>query len=494
MRFLGDRYPSLHGSNVWRIVVIAGLLLLLVLRPFPGNESLYLALCAVLFVILTVLRDRGAMSSHGQIRSWLIPCFLVLGLFESVNFLHVRGYGILGWGTWVILVLYYVFIPEKERLAFWRRVKPLGGVVAFFMFAVLIALIISPDFRFSLSQWKQFAVLFNCTPYFLLAALYCRSLTEVRRLGWVSALVGGLQAPVVFVESNNIRSIVDRLIAIGLIINDPVITGTRIMGTLDWELTAEYAALMVLLSYTLFCVSRGVVSRLVALLLLVIAIYVGIMTGTRGFIVGLAFLPVLAILNNMAERGVGRKILSMLASSAGLAFVGIVAWQIVPQTAFDQITQRLSKSGTSLTTIWMNSRGYFQADWLQIALRTPLNGQGLLQGLYIVGGTFPGFMPHSLYLWTWVAMGLMGLAALTALLGMLIARAVQSYRIASSWPEMRKWAGFLLVFMLYWVVDEFKIEAVRQMGYMYFFFTWFGVISSVYAISREFAAKREPTP
>jgi hypothetical protein len=48
--------------------------------------------------------------------------------------------------------------------------------------------------------------------------------------------------------------------------------------------------------------------------------------------------------------------------------------------------------------------------------------------------------------------------------------------------------------MLYWVVDEFKIEAVRQMGYMYFFFTWFGVISSVYAISREFAAKRELTP
>jgi hypothetical protein len=59
---------------------------------------------------------------------------------------------------------------------------------------------------------------------------------------------------------------------------------------------------------------------------------------------------------------------------------------------------------------------------------------------------------------------------------------------------MRKWTGFLLIFMLYWMMDEVKVEAVRQMGYMYFFFTWFGVISSVYAICRESASKREPAP
>jgi O-antigen ligase len=484
MHLPGDRHLSIRGLISWRIAPVVGLLLLIILFPSPGNEGIYVALCAILFAVLVILQDWRGMTRDGKIRSWLIPCFLAIGIFEPWTFSYSKGGGILSWGAWLIFALYYANMPQPERLAFWRRVKPLGRAVAFFMVAVLVGFMLSPDFRLiSMSQWLIFATFFNNAAFFMLAALYCRSLLEVRRLGWASVVVGSLQAPIAFAQYNYIGPILDRLMAIGLIGN-PYYGVRRVLGTLDIELTAEYMVLMILLNIILFRVSRTILMRLLSFFLFGTFVYTGMATGTRAFVIGLGFVPILVFLIAVRQPS-GKKSSSLLLGLIFVLLTALVVERIVPDAAFAQMAERFAQIEPNLLRAWERSRGFQQAFFIQMTLEAPLTGQGLLQGVNVVSGAFWEGTPHSLYIWTWMSLGILGLLALGALLIGLLIRAFNIYMTAHSWPEMRLWGVFFLLFMFWFVIDQAKIEAVRQVGYVHFFFTWFGVISSCYVISQE---------
>jgi O-antigen ligase len=69
--------------------------------------------------------------------------------------------------------------------------------------------------------------------------------------------------------------------------------------------------------------------------------------------------------------------------------------------------------------------------------------------------------PHSLYFWALLTYGWLGIAALTWLVVVLVARVVRAYRSRGS-PQLSAWGGIAMAALFCWLLNEAKIEFVHS--------------------------------
>jgi len=94
--------------------------------------------------------------------------------------------------------------------------------------------------------------------------------------------------------------------------------------------------------------------------------------------------------------------------------------------------------------------------------------------------------PHSLYMTTLLTAGFLGLAGLAWLLLALVAMPIScALRRRGGRTELRALGGILAVVMLVWVANEVKIEFLRQSFYVDLMAFLFGLVSSLYWLSRK---------
>jgi hypothetical protein len=242
---------------------------------------------------------------------------------------------------------------------------------------------------------------------------------------------------------------------------------------LDYELLCEYCALNLLLVLFLLARSRSLLPRLAYGGLALFVVFVLFTTVTRGGLIALA-IGVLYLMWLIRRR------LTFVGVTVGLAMVvlGALAMNayVVSSTHSGNLLERLSTSEVS-GLVPDTRKVVWSIAWERI-FQHPLIGHGPSYSLVSGGRLY--YWPHSLYLFVANNVGFIGLAVMVWLLWTLF----QMTRPVTDDLQGGDYVGSYLIVaraqMLVFLVDQIKIEYLRNTTYQFQVWLMFGLMAAAY--------------
>lgn len=266
------------------------------------------------------------------------------------------------------------------------------------------------------------------------------------------------------------------------------IKGLRVAGVFfDYELLAEFCALSMLIFWFLFTRARSTLHRVGAAALLALNTFVLFSTVTRGAIVSLT-------VAGLYLMWVQRRLIRLRAFAIGLVIVFASGWFILDYVAHHthsgNILERFEK--TEFKGAVPETRvGVWKQAWERI-LQKPVFGHGPYYAVQVVG-VERILWPHNNYLFLWHMIGIVGLGIFLWLLWTLW-QLTRGHASSLDDPDFaRAWVLTLRAMLLLFVIDQIKIEYVRNPVYPYWVWLFFGLIVASSRIVAEEGPVAEPT-
>lgn len=268
-----------------------------------------------------------------------------------------------------------------------------------------------------------------------------------------------------------------------------VMKGARMMGPFhDFELNAEFFAMSVPLILLMVARSRRLLVRSAYTFLLVADLFMLFATVTRG-----AFISLTVGMTYMAW--VSRKDLSFvrLVSLAALfiaLIVGLnsfVARYTISGSLFERIIGTTFKRGIIPENRFLSWTGAFKR-----GMEHPFIGHG--PGWDLTRSIDVSLWPHNAYLYFFNIAGILGLAAFLFLLVRLVKATLPGYGSSlTRSPLPLAFMKVLHVSLVIFIVDQIKIDYLRNEIYEYFIWLFFALIAATAAIIRK-ETRARPTP
>jgi hypothetical protein len=266
-----------------------------------------------------------------------------------------------------------------------------------------------------------------------------------------------------------------------------VMKGIRMGGPFhDFELVAEFFTLNAFLMFFMYIRSKRMLFKAMFGTLLLADLFMMFTTVTRGaifsLVIGVAYLMFLSRKDlNIVRVSIitGALVLILFVMEA------VVARYTTSGSLFERIVATTFEKGVVPT----NRVGtWFPA--FERGMRHPLFGNG--PGWDFRGGLTNFFWPHSLYLFYFNITGAFGLGAFIFLMVRVIKASMSGVKaslINSSFPEALM--KILHVMVVTFMVDQIKIEYLRNTKYTYFIWLMFGLVIATYNIIQKQKAERE---
>jgi len=168
-----------------------------------------------------------------------------------------------------------------------------------------------------------------------------------------------------------------------------------------------------------------------------------------------------------------------------IGLIGVAVAALVPSAVSSAFLGRLSLPDVSLSGNFFNRGDLYRTSWGLVG-KMPAFGYGANMNT-VFGQSWGGLIiwPHSLYMTTLLTAGFVGLPVLAWLLFGLVAMPVRCAlhrRVGGA--ELRALGSILAVVIVCWVVNEVKIEFLRQVFYVNLMAFLFGLVSSLFWLSR----------
>jgi len=340
-------------------------------------------------------------------------------------------------------------------------------------------------------------VVFNlllASAYVVLAGVFCSSLQNLRRGIVLLIGVGALQLPIVFAQAT---SLADRL-PVSLRLGTANWTGpllgrlgagpggvlARYPGSIgDYELLAEFSTLCFLLCLGLivFRLHRGRPLALYVLAGCVAA--VGWLTGTRSFVFGVVGGSLLLVILALLQPG--RRLARVWRVLLVIGLVVIALAVLVPSSVTSAYLDRFLKTNELFSGDVFNRYKLYANGWSLVGEMPTLGYGANMRTVFQQSWGQLVDWPHSLYMTTLLTAGFLGLVALAWLVVGLVAMPVScTFRRRWAQTDVRALAGILAVVIVVWVLNEAKIEFLRSSFYVDLMAFLFGLISSLFWLSR----------
>ena len=254
-----------------------------------------------------------------------------------------------------------------------------------------------------------------------------------------------------------------------------VMKGLRMMGPFhDYELVAEFFSLNALIIFFMLIRSRRLLTRSIYAILLTLDLFMMFATITRGaiitLIIGLIYLAFLSRrdMNFVRLVTVGTVLVFLI-----VVLESFVARYTASGSLFDRLIGTTMERGfipDTRTMVWDKA--------LRRAMEHPVIGHG-------PGLDFPmlrlqqWLLPHSVYLFYLNMTGIVGLSVFIFLVYRLIKASslgIRSSLVHSPFPEA--FMKVLHVCLVMFLIDQIKIEYLRNDIYVYFIWFFFGLIAA----------------
>jgi O-antigen ligase len=270
-----------------------------------------------------------------------------------------------------------------------------------------------------------------------------------------------------------------------------IVKGLRMGGPfLDYELLSEFFALNIPLIFLCFVRSKKLSGRVVYALLLFADLFLMFSTITRGGVI-------ILIMGFIYMAFISRRDLNFIRL---VAFTAILVFLMA---SIDAFIARYTTSGSTFARLFASTfkRGVIPenryAIWsrgISMGLETPFLGHGPAWD-YIRGVTIR-LIPHNIFMYLFDLTGLFGLSAFIFFLYRLVKMSVGSIgaSLASS-PFPQALLKMLHVCLVMFILDQMKVEYLRNNIYTYFVWLLFGLIAATHSIIQQNAREQAfPAP
>lgn len=257
-----------------------------------------------------------------------------------------------------------------------------------------------------------------------------------------------------------------------------VLRGIRVKGPFnDFELNAEFFTLNSFIVFFLLVRARRMLTRFVLGSILIVDLFMMFATVTRGaFFSLIAGVIYLMFLSRKELNAV--KFFGILISFVAILFIleAFVTQYTVSGSLFNRVVNTTFEKGfipDSRSGIWEQA--------IERGMEHPIFGNG--PGWDFVSGYSQGFWPHNLYLFYFNSLGIVGLLAFLFLMYRIVKATLPGIKASlgeSSYPLalMKIFHVVILIFML----DQIKIEYLRNKIYTFFIWALFALVISTYNI------------
>jgi hypothetical protein len=446
------------------------------------NVLIPLIIVLIIPFCVFIVRDLANFAEY-QKPSMLIPLLMVSLPFYNL-FLVWQADLIWQCISLGVFMVYFLAQSSQDRRLALNRAAPLLVPMAILVFVSTFSVVFSREINKEIIiHWFEFA---SGIVYWLLVCLYCRSFSDVYRLMVILFICGLFQLPIYVGQALGWTSHFSG----GLAKLSPDIWGgplasagqdVRYPGSFgDVELVAEYFGIIFLFGMGIFLMLRERIKRFTMVFALAIVVGMGIMTGTRGFLVMILLGTVIVLYGNYRHKGsqVGNPVNILVLISIVIILVlffipDVAITSLIEKFSFDQIF----KSGNLI------NREILFSSWLTLLPEMPFWGFG--NNIWNAINTVSPFVvqsPHSLFFSMLLIYGYIGLFAIFLLLLCSLIILIKSAFRAFYPRQFISW--ILLAVFVSWVADEVKIEFIRQQFYIDFIFLLFGLITCIYGLSK----------
>ena len=463
---LGLTYLALRGQIPSNLVAVAVALpwLAVILSVDSRRMNLGLAPIGILVLVLALPFAHLAFSSG-------LPGVLFQG------------------GSLAVAAFYLSALGPAERRRALARAYPvaLPLLILFCLFG--LSYVLSPV----LTRGDLYVVfnLVSASAYVVLAGVFCNSVQRVTRGIVLLIVVGAIQLPILVAQASGIADRLPASLGLGTAgwggsLVGRVGTGlTRYPGSFgDVELLAEFstACFVLCLGLMMFRLRPPRSSILYALAGCVAL--VGWLTGTRSFLFGAVGGSLLLLAIALQQSGLRLARAGRVVLVFGLVGAAVVV--LVPSSVNSAYLDRFSLPEVSLSGNFFNRGNLYRTSW-DLVGDMPASGYGAnMMTVFEQSWGAPVVSPHSLYMTTLLTAGFMGLAGLAWLLFALVAMPLScALRRRGGRTELRALGSILAVVMVSWVLSEVKIEFLRQIFYVDLMAFLFGLVSSLFWLSRK---------
>ncbi|MGD1047193.1 MAG: O-antigen ligase family protein [Candidatus Krumholzibacteriaceae bacterium] len=263
-----------------------------------------------------------------------------------------------------------------------------------------------------------------------------------------------------------------------------IMKGIRMGGPFhDFELNAEFFAMNVPIIIFLGIRVRRILTRSLFMLLFLADIVMLFSTMTRGAFISLTIGMVYLAYLSRRDLNFARFVL-IAGGFVALAFIidTVVATYTVSGSLFGRMVATTFKSG-----IVPENRVLAWGGAITRGFEHPFIGHG--PGWDFSKGVDVGLWPHNVYLYYFNITGLFGLSAFIFLLVRLVQASwsgIRSSIVRDTFPEA--FMKVLHVLIVMFIIDQIKIEYLRNDIYMYFIWFFFGLIAATRNVIRSNAA------
>lgn len=482
LRRIGDLWVACFAAALYAVMMGA-------MVSAHGWRKRGVLLACVPWATLVLIRDRE------RSRAGLAP-FGLLALILVVPLAHLGTFGVTAHVVFqvlfvLVLALYWLLLPESERIAVLRRARPVVPYVAALAAAFALSYALS-----AIRGGRPAVEPLNLDPYLavnfvlgsafaLLPAIVCR---DIAGFTWLVRALFALVALEGFIVFLQVTQLVDKLpgtlaqlSATSLVQVDDSFASARSLRYVgsfgDYELLAEFCSVIFVIAFgfAVFRILPG--ERFSAPVAAVAAGGVGVLTGSRSMIVSIV-LGTLVLLFVGVVLQPGSKVRWVMRGTMLVVMSACVVYLVAPSGSLTAYVARFSLPSASLTgPRAFNRAGLYKAGF-KSAQTMPFFGYGNRM-MDVFHRNLVGFKqirsPHSVYLAIGLTAGIPGLLALLALFGRLL---YLTGRMASSRgrPRRRQVGAVLLAAVVVWMANEAKIEFIRYPFYIDLGFVFFGLV------------------
>jgi hypothetical protein len=266
-----------------------------------------------------------------------------------------------------------------------------------------------------------------------------------------------------------------------------VMTGIRMGGPFhDFELAAEFFAISVLIFFFMMVRAKRLMKRMFYGTLLVVDLMMMFATITRGAFISLFIGVVYLAFLSRKDLGFVRLV---ILSGAFMLMIFLIDTFVSQYTASGSLFDRLFTTTLERGIIPVNRI----APWggaIERGMEHPIIGNG--PGWDFSAGLSKGLWPHNLYLFIFNITGITGLAAFLFFLfrvGRATLPGLHSSLVNSPFPEALM--KVLHVCFVMFVIDQIKIEYLRNDKYVFFVWIFFGLIIATYNVIQKGKIEKE---
>lgn len=476
----------LHPTQANKILIALGLLVFsIILYYFYVKFGLIIFVSIyglVIFLVILIYELRWNQSYNRP--SLLVP-LLVLAIpiqriFLSTLFMQVASQLLI-----LLVIFFYLTIYSSQaRYDYLRKIRPLFFPTIAFAFSILLSYVVAGGLDVKL--WANILYILGSIGYAYLACIYCNSLENIKKILWVFVGIGIIQLPIMYAISQGWTGSLPGALqelnkySWGGVASPFNTTAFRYPGTFgDYELIAEYFDILVLICVGFFMFSSRKRERVFSILSMLIIITAGFYTGTRTFILGIGIGLVVMGFFMTIKLGIKKYLGYLLIFGI---FLGLIIALLSSDSIFGGYINRFlntsigSGNFDSRTDVWTIS--------ILLIHKMPFWGYGAsVMELFNATANRIFLSPHSLYFSMLLRSGYPGLIAI---LVMIFAPIFWMVRILfnNTNKTYYAWAIVFLGIVIFWMINEIKMEFIRQVFYMNIIFFFLGIFASYYDLTR----------